>query len=102
MHGYEVYSAGDGREALDKFREKAFDFNLLITDIVLPRMSGRELARQMVEINPAMKVIFMTGYDDEMDDHFFGPDSVLLEKPFSLSLILSKVRETLDGLLVAS
>ncbi len=44
----------------------------------------------------------MTGYDDELDGHYFGSDSVILEKPFSLKSILSKVRDTLDGMLVAS
>ncbi len=102
MHGYQVQSAGDGQEALENFRDKIRNINLLVTDIVLPKMSGRELARQFLEINPAMKVIFMTGYDDELDGHYFGSDSVILEKPFSLKSILSKVRDTLDGMLVAS
>ena len=97
LHGYNVHSSKDGREALDYYGDNAGDFKLLIADIVLPKISGRELASRMLEKNPELKVIFMTGYDDEMDTFYsFPADSFTLQKPFSLNNILSKVRELLD------
>ena len=103
LHGYEVYTASNGAEALQKYAEYAREIKLLISDIVLPRMSGRELATQLLEINPRIKVLFMTGYDDKLDTEFsLGVEAIVLKKPFSLNSILTKVREILDSELIPS
>ena len=97
LHGYEVFAASDGLKAIEHYLERADDFSLLISDIVLPKISGRELASRLLERNPDIKVIFMTGYDDELDTFYeFPNDSIVLQKPFSLNTLLSKVRELLD------
>ncbi len=97
LHGYQVLVSGEGQDALDRFGGKADEIKLLITDIVLPKISGREVASKFLEKNPKMKILFMSGYDDELDSFYsFPSDSVLLQKPFSLNTILGKVRELLD------
>jgi len=98
LHGYIVHVAGEGLEAIESYGNRAEDIKLLVTDIVLPKISGREVANRFLELNPNMKVIFMTGYDDEVDTFYsFPDDATVLRKPFSLTTILSKVRELLDN-----
>lgn len=98
LHGYIVHAATDGSDAIDRYIEQAKSIKVLIADIVLPKVSGREVATRFIEANPDLKVIFMTGYDDELDNFYsFPSDSIIMQKPFSLNSILSKVRELLDN-----
>lgn len=98
LHGYIVHAVSDGQAALDAFEDKANDIKLLITDLILPKLSGREIASRLMEKNPHLKVIFMTGYDDQVDSFYEVPEkSIFLQKPFSLNTVLSKARELLDG-----
>jgi len=98
LHGYVVYTALSGSEAVEKYGGMANEIKLLISDMVLPKISGRELASRFLDINPDMKVIFMTGYDDDQDTFYsLPPDAEIFQKPFSLTTILSKVRELLDA-----
>ena len=96
--GYTVIEATDGEEALALAGQRRAPVQLLLTDIVMPRMSGRELARRMAEESPGMKVLYASGY---AADHFqegeslpFGLD--FIQKPFTAHELLAKVRETLD------
>lgn len=98
LHGYIVHSASDGSDAIERFSNNASEIKVLIADIVLPKVSGREVATRFLESNPDLKVIFMTGYDDELDNFYnFPSESIIMQKPFSLNSILSKVRELLDN-----
>lgn len=98
LHGYDVYTASDGAQALEHMERMNYDFRLLVSDLVLPRMSGREVAARLLENAPSAKVIFMTGYDDQLDTFYSLPgDSVILEKPFPLNTLLIKAREVLEG-----
>lgn len=98
LHGYIVHSASEGEEALSQFESHASDIKLLITDLILPKLTGREIASRLMDKNPNLKVIFMTGYDDQVDSFYEIPEkSIFLQKPFSLKTILSKARELLDG-----
>lgn len=97
LHGYIVHTCSDGSDAIDRFIDKASDIKVLIADIVLPKVSGREVATRFLEVNPDLKVVFMTGYDDELDNFYnFPSESTIMQKPFSLNSILSKVRDLLD------
>ena len=65
---------------------------MLLTDLVLPQMSGSELANQLLEILPGLRVIFMSGYTESK----LGPDAEFLQKPFTPAALCRKVREVLD------
>ncbi len=95
--GYTVVSARDGSEALEIAKKATFD--LLITDVVMPRMGGRKLAERMLSICPKIKTLYVSGYtDDAIKNHgILGAESEFLEKPFSSKVLLFKVREVLDS-----
>lgn len=95
-HNYEVFSTNLAEDALEFFEESDADIKLLITDIILPKMRGSELAERLVEKNPSMKVIYMTGYSDEVFAQFNIPeDATVLKKPFSLKAALTSVQRLL-------
>jgi two-component system NtrC family sensor kinase len=93
--GHEVSEATDGAEALTRFREGRFD--LLLTDVVLPGMNGRQLAEALTARWPEMKVLFMTGYSRNAIVHHgrLDPGVNLLQKPVSTAELIRKVREVL-------
>ncbi|MFN6963443.1 MAG: response regulator [Pyrinomonadaceae bacterium] len=96
--GYEVVQASDGVQALEMFEGTGRHFDLLLTDMVMPRMSGRELAARLSETRPGMKVLFMSGYtDDFVARDGVAANSNFIAKPFTLSDLATKVRECLDG-----
>ncbi len=97
LHGYNAHSACNGLEALEFFGDKAEDIKVLITDLVLPGISGKEVAERMREKNPHLKIIFMSGYDEKLQALETDSDGYLfLQKPFSINRVLSKVRQLLD------
>jgi two-component system cell cycle sensor histidine kinase/response regulator CckA len=97
--GYSVLVASNGVEALERLEEHQGDIDLLLTDVVMPAMNGRELAAIVRERFPAARVLFMSGYNDEaVTSHgVLQPGAQLLEKPFTASSLGSKVRAVLDG-----
>ncbi len=98
LHGYQVYTAYDGSSAMDMMARLDYEVDLLVSDIVLPKLSGREVAARLMEKRPQARVIFMTGYDDQLDSFYSLPgDAIVLEKPFPLNTLLVKARELLDS-----
>jgi CheY-like chemotaxis protein len=97
--GYRVLEADDGLRAIELSDDTAERIDLLLTDVILPGLSGRSVAERLRATRPRMKVIYMSGYtDDFIAEHgVVSPHTVLLEKPFAIALLLLKVRETLDG-----
>jgi len=91
--GYAVIDARDGFEAL-RMIERGQPVSLLFTDVVMPEMSGRDLARQARERLPDLKVLLTSGYAPEVAD---GVDEVILAKPFDLDQLAECVRAALDG-----
>ena len=92
--GYHVLAAKDGIEALQVAKDCSQSIGALLTDVVMPRMRGTELAARLSNLLPGMKVIFMSGYmehNDEGHEHVEG--RVFLEKPFTRESLLSKVNE---------
>ena len=96
--GYEVLVAASGPEALALFRQHDGPIQLLLTDVVMPAMSGRDLADDLALERPDMKVLFMSGYADNAIVHHgvLDPGVDLLDKPFMRTTLLGKVRMVLD------
>jgi two-component system cell cycle sensor histidine kinase/response regulator CckA len=99
-YGYGVLEAGDPDEALRVLDAHHQPLHLLLTDVVLPRMTGKALAEQVQVLRPESKVLFVSGYtDDVMAEHqMLDRGLALLHKPFSPAVLATKVREVLDGL----
>jgi CheY-like chemotaxis protein len=95
--GYRVLSAGDPAAALDLLRQHR-DINLLFTDVVMPGVSGPQLATSARALHPQLKVLFTSGYTrDELGHNSLqSPGVHLLNKPYSLDVLARQVREVLD------
>jgi two-component system cell cycle response regulator CpdR len=93
--GYEVISFDNGRSAYERLREEPFE--LLLTDIVMPEMDGIELARRATEIDPELKVMFITGFAAvALNAANQAPkDSKVLSKPFHLKDLVNEVERML-------
>jgi len=97
--GYTVLAAPDGEKAEKLCKKHTGPLHLLVTDMVLPRMSGRDVAQKLAQYRPDAKVLFMSGYTDDVIFHSgaLDPDMAFIEKPFSPDVFLRKVREVLDS-----
>jgi PAS domain S-box-containing protein len=97
--GYTVLTAANGDEALLICAQHVGDIPLLVTDVVMPRMSGRQLAERLLEILPKIKVLYMSGYTDDAIVHHGVIDAGthFLSKPFTAANLTQKVQETLDA-----
>ena len=95
--GYSVLAAAHPGEALELAARHGDRIDLLLTDVVMPHMSGRDLADRLLPERPTMKVLYMSGYTDEAIVHHgvLDPGTVLLQKPFSPDSLTQKVRELL-------
>jgi PAS domain S-box-containing protein len=98
QHGYRVLTAENGEDALKVSEAHDGSIDLMITDVVMPKMGGRETAERLQPLYPRMKVIYMSGYTDNAIVHHGVLASGLnfLEKPFSPKGLARKVREVLD------
>jgi len=96
---YHVLDAPDAAKALDLAQKHTGHIHLLLTDLIMPGMSGRELATQLIGLRPEIKVLYMSGYTNELiDQHgILDRDTVLLEKPFTLHSLLTKVYQALHA-----
>jgi two-component system cell cycle sensor histidine kinase/response regulator CckA len=95
--GYTVIEAEDGHTALELAAMHVGQIHLLLTDVVMPGISGRELAERVSQIRPGIKIIYMSGYTDQAVVHqgILQNDAVLLQKPFTLMTLAGKLREML-------
>jgi PAS domain S-box-containing protein len=97
-HGYQVMEFANGREALGRARHHHGHLHALVTDVVMPGMSGIELARQLVLARPGLRVLYLSGYTDDLVERqgVLQPGRAFLQKPFTPDTLLRKVREVLD------
>jgi PAS domain S-box-containing protein len=97
-NGYTVLSASDGVEALRLAHEYFSTIDLLLTDVIMRRIGGYELAEELTKLRPTVKVLFMSGYPDQTTPTpKLERDRAFLFKPFTAGVLLEKVRETLYG-----
>jgi PAS domain S-box-containing protein len=93
--GYRVLPAAGGREALEIARQHPGPIHLMITDMILPSMSGPELVQTMTELRPGTQMLQMSGHADATLTRVAGPRVTLIQKPFTLSGLSAKIREAL-------
>jgi two-component system cell cycle sensor histidine kinase/response regulator CckA len=98
-NGYTVLEARDGKSAIELAAQHTDPIHLLLTDVIMPQMSGRELADKLAAQRPEMRVLFMSGYThDLVTQHgVLESGTPLLEKPFGIETLLSKARSALEG-----
>ena len=95
--GYRVLPAPTPAEALALARRHDGDIALLLTDVIMPGMTGRELADRLREHAPDLKVLYMSGYAGHILGHVLEPSVEVIQKPFTRTLLAARVRNALDG-----
>jgi len=95
--GYRVLEAGDGREALRVEQDHPGQIHLLLTDVVMPRMTGRQLAERVTRLRPEVRVVYMSGYtNDAVLLRGVSPETGFVHKPFTPMALARAVRHALD------
>jgi signal transduction histidine kinase/CheY-like chemotaxis protein len=96
--GYTVFEADNGKKALDILKQNGKSIDLIVTDLIMPEMNGKELAIEVTKILPKVRVLFTSGYTE---DHIVNSGSLdrgvdFLQKPYSIQTLAKKVREVID------
>jgi two-component system cell cycle sensor histidine kinase/response regulator CckA len=94
-YGYKVLLAANGSVALSIFERQEEPIHLLLTDVIMPGMSGRELADRLTRLHPGIKTLYMSGYTDDAIVHHgvLDADTSFIQKPFASAALARKVRE---------
>lgn len=97
--GYRVLEAADGGEALRLAQHEPGPIHILLTDVMMPGVGGKELVRRLLAIRPDTRIVMMSGYTDDTDlrQELGGAPFVFLQKPFAVRQVLAVIREVLDG-----
>ncbi|HVX65323.1 MAG TPA: response regulator [Bryobacteraceae bacterium] len=98
--GYTVFGAGDGEEAIEFVEKNENHIDLLLTDIVMPQLNGRELADRLKDMRRGLRVLYMSGFMKEAILKYYGISITgipFLQKPFTRETLARKVRDVLDA-----
>lgn len=95
-HGYRVIEAANPSEAFAALQTSGTTIDLIVTDVAMPGMNGREMVRRLRGTLPAFKTLYMSGYADQFSQEGIAADTDLLEKPFTAAQLLHRVRDVLD------
>ena len=96
--GYKILVAGSGAEGLALAEANADGIDLVLTDMIMPEMGGRSLAHHLKTVAPALRVLFMSGYNDHSElEQLIQEGASFLQKPFSLDTLAKAVRKAMDG-----
>jgi PAS domain S-box-containing protein len=97
--GYEVLVANSGEAALEIWRQRQASIDVLLTDVIMPQMSGGELAHKLRDMNPRLKILFMSGYTDDMiaSHGVLAGETQLIQKPFTAEALGRRLRGVLDA-----
>jgi len=97
--GYAVLCASDGAEALEIAERRAEPIDLVITDVVMPKLGGQQLVQRLRELRPATKVLFTSGYAENAiaDQGVLREGVNFIQKPYALAALTQRVREILDA-----
>lgn len=96
-NGYAVVEASNARDALTIWERDPESIDLVLTDVIMPHISGGELAQQLAERRPTTRILFMSGYTgEEILQQFQRLDEVFLQKPFTAHMLDEKIRLVLD------
>ena len=98
INGYDVIEARNGAEALEVYEERGADVDMLVTDVVMPIMGGKELAEKLIDVTPELKVLFLSGYTATaiVEQGILDVESNFLQKPFTPVGLAGKIRSLLD------
>ncbi|GAB4171113.1 MAG: hypothetical protein Kow00108_05480 [Calditrichia bacterium] len=98
-YGYKLYTASNGPEAIRFVEENGIHIDLLLTDVIMPDMNGKQLADQIRKLKPDVKVLFMSGYEDNVlsDQGFLKKDIHFISKPFQINELLKYIRYILES-----
>ena len=95
--GYNCLEAGDGLEAIRMLESTDNQIHLVLTDVVMPKMNGADLARHLSSVRPDLRIVFMSGYtEDPAVRRVERTPHIFLPKPFTAAALTEKVREALD------
>ncbi len=99
QHGYKVLEAKNGTDALSICEREKDEIHLMLSDVIMPNMNGRQLAERLASIRPQMKVVFMSGYTDNViaENGILESGSSFIQKPFTPTSLLRLLREKLDS-----
>ena len=101
-HGYTVLEAASAADALALYEQQAARIDLLLTDVVMPEMSGAVLAEKLCAQRPDLRVLFMSGFTGSESSTHLPADAAIVEKPFTASILLQAMRDVLDRRTVAA
>ena len=98
LNGYAVMTAQNADEAIHIYKECRCLIDIMVTDVVMPQMSGAELTKKIREINPAVKVLYMSGYTDSdiVNQDIADTNAEFIQKPFTFNSILQKIQDLLN------
>ena len=98
MGGVEVLDSGNVFDAIRIFKENKDQINLVITDIVMPDLSGQKIAEQIISIKPSIKILYITGFAKNFQaiSTNLEPNMGILQKPFDRDTLIKKIRELLE------